>query len=47
MLTEAGVVQSLRDIYNFYHDETGESYIKSCINKSGAFRNGPRTCDYR
>jgi hypothetical protein len=36
-LTEGGVIAALRDIYNHYAALTGESYIKSGVNKSGAF----------
>lgn len=37
-LTEAGVIQSLRDIHNHYHELTGESYIKSrSYGKNGVF----------
>jgi len=28
-LTEGGVIQALRDIYNHYHARTGDSYIKT------------------
>lgn len=37
---------ALRNIYNYYYNETGESYIKSGINKSGAF-DGIRVGNYR
>ena len=37
-LTEGGIMVALRDIYNFYHDKTGQSYIKTtCIEKHRAF----------
>ncbi len=36
-LTEDGIIMALRDIYNFYYDRTGESYIKSYTHKAGAF----------
>jgi hypothetical protein len=38
-LSENGVVTALRDIYNFYYEKTGESYIKSKTHKAGAFSN--------
>ncbi len=28
-LTEGGVIQALRDVYDFYHARTGDSYIKT------------------
>jgi hypothetical protein len=38
VLTEAGVVNALRDIYNYYHEVVGGSYIRTAAyEKCGAF----------
>lgn len=36
-LTEDGVIETLRDVYDHYFFLTGESYIKSPVNKAEAF----------
>lgn len=35
-LTETGLVQAIRDIYNFFYDATGERYTKTLL--SDAFK---------
>ena len=36
-LTESGIVQALKDIYDYYYAMTGESYIKSYTRKANSF----------